>query len=166
MTHLKPLILTLFASLWLVPLVLAEEGGSTAVANSSPSWIDKTEASADFLLGGGSYVEGPDASTYVMLMARPRAQVSFTDFFQVRAELWMNLNNSRTQTRFQSPFFQALSLGEVVASLNAYDYAKLEVGAISQGHLENPMLVDARAFPGAYLESGIRKKNGSLRKES
>ena len=133
----------------------------TSLRAQSPvnsKWSDKIQFDPQLFMGGGVYEEPPDSSTFVLLSLRPQAQITLSPFFSLRGNLWVNLNNSRTQTRFQSPFFSRFNLMELVASFKPFSCCQLEVGSINQSHLNNPLLIAYRSFPGAILYSAYESK--------
>jgi hypothetical protein len=118
----------------------------------------KLKMKTEFNSVGFNYDEGQDESQVVLFSIRPRGRVEFTNYFGFRFDVGVNLTSSRDQTRFQNPNLNFLNLRQASGYVKYKEHFDLRIGAISQDHLDNPMLIAERGFPGAYLSTGLKTK--------
>ncbi len=100
---------------------------------------------------GQTYEEGKDQGGGVMITFQPHAQWNFLKDFRFYFEPRVRLSSSRMQQRFDdSPFDNYISVVDGYVGYSPISYLDLKVGALSQGFVDNSMLVSSwRTFPGS-----------------
>ncbi len=126
-------------------------------------FFKRLKLQTDFSSVGFNYDEGQDESQVVLFSMRPRARLEFSDSAGFLLDAGLNLSSSRDQTRFQNPDQQLLNLREAAGYVQAGEAFKLKLGAISQDHFDNDMLIARRGFPGLYVSTGFKSKRLMIR---
>lgn len=117
--------------------------------NSSEVKGTKLDYQLNFSTKTAGYYEGEDEASLVLFGFQPILNFKFNENFNINADVFMNLNSSRVQTRFINQWEQTFFLNELAINYSPVEVLKLTVGAINQSHLESPYLVTALSFPGA-----------------
>lgn len=100
-----------------------------------------------------SFDEVQDKSQLVQLAIMPTVKINLLKNLKFTAQGIIGLTTGRVQTRFDNPNFNALNLNELTLSYFPIEELSLEAGALNQNHLETPMLILDRAFPGVQAKS-------------
>lgn len=142
--------------------------GGTARSEETLSRVQMEESSSlkrlsgDWAIGvgGESFSEGQDEGTMVGFVFRPRMTYKLTDKFDLYADAKLQLVTSQVQSRFNDSRQSGILPYEVAARFRPVKVLEIKAGALSQGHLNAPLLISDRAFPG--VSEGLRfggKKN-------
>ncbi len=100
-----------------------------------------------------SFDEVQDQSQLVQLAIMPTVKINLLKNLKFTAQGIIGLTTGRVQTRFDNPTFNSLNLNELTLSFYPIEELALEAGALNQNHLQTPMLVMDRAFPGVQAKS-------------
>ena len=117
------------------------------------SRLNISEATIDTFFSAFSFDEVQDKSKLIQLAILPTVKIDLLKNLKFTAQGLIGLSTGRVQTRFDNPSFNSLNLNELVLSYLPIENLALEVGALNQNHLETPMLVQNRAFPGLQVKN-------------
>lgn len=109
----------------------------------------KFEYQLNFATKTAGFYEGEDSASQVLFGFNPHFNFNFHKNFWIDANLSMNLNSSRVQTRYINRNDENFVLNELAINFQPTKYTLFKLGAINQGHLDSPMLISAISFPGA-----------------
>lgn len=153
--------------LCLSPALVGAQALPTPSDSETPTYrlsedlLKKVEIEILSTFRGYSFDERQDKSQIVQMFVQPKLRMNLHPDFSLRALGSMSLGTARVQTRFDDPSFNYLNLNELVLAYAPNNYFQLEVGALDQDQLRNPMLLNWRSFPGAMVISEWKTSENS-----
>lgn len=130
---------------------MAKEAQNEAQLNR-PNRSTQLDYELNFSTKTAGYYEGEDEASLVLFGFNPLLKFQFTEDFTIKADVLMNLNSSRVQTRYVNQWDNAFFLNELAINYKPFQAGQLTLGAINQSHLDSPFLVTSLSFPGAMAK--------------
>lgn len=146
----------LFMSLFTLSSVFGADANSIQTELAKPSQTEQQKSKVDYTFNyftmASSYQEGENTQSLVRFSVNPVLHFKFTENLSLLADPQVNLNSSRSQSRFATYNNSNFYINEISVNYQLYGHGKIAVGTLNQSHLDSPFLVSNISFPGVLLK--------------
>lgn len=149
-----------------VPAHARQETSSISTSVSTPRKSSKAKTSWNLEVGGSSYSDEQQQAQITGLGLNGKLTYKFLPSLELKAAAGVSLQSGYAQSRFgDNTPSSGVSLKEAVVVLKPISRLSISAGAIDQGHLASPLLVNEQPFPGVKerLIIGSRAFNVELK---